>query len=97
MYLIISTIHDESWSRLIAYAVIAAVVIVGYHLIKFIVAKILTASMAPHKKELAELTEQHDNKKAEAEQSFLRYKALIKEFTDMDPTSPKVPSPDTQE
>ena len=53
--------------------------------------------MAPHKKELAELTEQHDNKKAEAEQSFLRYKALIKEFTDMDPTSPNVPSPDTQE
>ena len=97
LYLIISTIHDESWSRLIAYAVIAAVVIGGYHLIKFIVAKILTASMAPHKKELAELTEQHDNKKAEAEQSFLRYKALIKEFTDMDPTSPKVPSPDTQE
>ena len=97
LYLIISAMSEESWGRLITYAVIAAVVIGGYHLIKFIVAKILTASMAPHKKELAELTEQHNNKKDAAEQSFLRYKALIKEFMDMDPTSPKAPSTETQE
>jgi len=89
LFLIGYAIWRESWGELIAYAVIATVLIGGYNLIKFIVAKVLTSSMKPHQKELAELTEQHKAKNAETEQSHSRYKALIKEFTDMDPVPSK--------
>jgi hypothetical protein len=83
--LIIYCLLQQDWDKLIWFAVIAAVVIAGYHLIKFISAKCLTASMTPHKKELAELNEQYEAKNAEAKQSLTGYKALVQEFMDMDP------------
>ena len=79
----------QAWEEIIIFAVIAAVVIGGYNLIKTIVAKYLVSSMAPHKKELSELKEQYESKSTEAEQSNLRYKELIHELMDMDPVPSK--------
>ena len=83
-------IWEQKWGELILIAVIAALVFVCYHLIKFIAAKYLNATMVPHKKELSELTEQYEAKDTEAKQSNARYKALVKEFMDMDPVSSAV-------
>ena len=77
---------EQDMKKLIVFAVIVAVAFVGYHLIKFFSSRYLTASMVPHRKELADLTEQYEAKNAEAKQSSTRYKALVQEFMDMDPT-----------
>ena len=76
---------EQDMRKLIAFVVIAAAAFALYHLTKFISARYLTASMAPHKKELADLTEQYEAKNAEAKQSIKRYKELVQEFMDMDP------------
>ncbi len=89
LYLIGYSIWKREWSLLIAFAVIVAVIIIVYHVIKFIAAKSLTKSMEPHKKELAELTEQYKAMNEEAAQSISRYKALVQEFMDMDPAPSK--------
>ena len=89
LYLIGSAIWQKDWDALIQIAVVAAVLIGVYFLIKFIAKRVLTSSMRPHQKELSELTEQYDAKKAEAEQSSSRYKELVEEFMDMDPVPSK--------
>lgn len=86
---IIYCLLSQEQGKLIAFAVIAAVVIIGYHLIKFIGGKVLTSDMVPFQKELAELNDQYDAKKTEAKQSIARYKALVQEFMDMDPLKPQ--------
>ena len=89
LFLIGYAIWQKEWSGLITFAVIAGLIIGGYHLIKFIVAKYLVKSMVPYKKEISELTEQYNAKNAEAKQSNNRYKALVQEFMDMDPVPSK--------
>ena len=92
LYLIGSAIWNQAWGELIIAAVIAVLAIVCYHLIKFIVAKYLTASMRPHKKEVSDLSEQYNAKNTEADQSSARYKELVQEFMDMDPVPSKAVS-----
>lgn len=82
-------IWQQNWTILIAIAVIAALLIGIYHLIKFLIGRHLTASMVPHKKEIDELTEQYKAKNAEATQSVNRYKAIVQELMDMDPVLPE--------
>jgi len=86
LFLICYAIWQQLWGVLIAIAVIVALIIGGYHLIKFIAARHLNASMIPLKKEISEFNEQYEAKKDEAAQSKSRYKALVQEFMDMDPT-----------
>lgn len=87
--LIGSAIWKQEWGLLIAFAVIAAVLICGYHLIKFIAAKCIARSMAPHQKKLDDLTGQYEAKNAEAAQSKQRYRKLVQELIDMDPVKGK--------
>ena len=82
-------IWNREWVGLITFAVIAVLVVAGYHLIKFFAGKYLVKSMVPYKKEISELTEQYDAKKAEAVESNNRYKELVQEFMDMDPVPSK--------
>lgn len=86
LFLIGYAIWQQEWGVLIVFAVIAALGIGVYHLIKFIAAKHLNASMGPLKKEISELNEQYEAKNAEAVQSKSKYKALVQEFMDMDST-----------
>ncbi|MBR3142619.1 MAG: hypothetical protein IKF09_05620 [Clostridiales bacterium] len=83
------SIWQRSWGIIIAIVIIAALIIGGYHLIKFLIAKYLEKSMVPYEKEISELTEQYDAKNAEAVQSKKKYKDLVQEFMDMDPVPSK--------
>jgi len=82
-------IWNREWVGLITFAVIAVLLVAGYHLIKLIAGRYLVKSMVPYKKEISELTEQYNAKKTEAVQSNNRYKALVQEFMDMDPVPSK--------
>lgn len=82
-------IWGQAWWMLIFILIIVALVIGGYHLIKFIETRQILASMIPYQDRLKELTEQKDAKDDEVKQSHLRYKALVKEFMAMDPTPQK--------
>lgn len=82
-------IWNRAWPILILIAVLTALVIGIYHLIKALTAKYLRKSMVPYEQKIKELTEQHEAKTAEADQSRLRYKELVQEFMDMDPLSQK--------
>lgn len=77
------------WSRVwwffIFVLAIAALMIGGYHLFKFIESKRLLASMVPYKNKIKELNEQYEAKDDEVKKSHFRYKALVKDFMDMDP------------
>ena len=82
-------IINKAWPILIFFAVLAALSIGIYHLIKLLVGKNLLKKMAPYEKKIGELDAQHVAKKAEAAQSYTRYKDLVKEFMAMDPVPPK--------
>ena len=82
-------IINKAWPILIFFAVLAALSIGIYHLIKLLVGKNLLKKMAPYEKKIGELDAQHVAKKAEAAQSYTRYKDLVKEFMAMDPVAPK--------
>ncbi len=84
-----AAIWQQQWEILLTSAVIVALVIGGYHLIKFLVGRHLVASMVPHQKEISELTEQYEKKNTEAAQSNNRYKTIVQEFMDMDPVPSK--------
>ena len=82
-------IWGRAWWMLIFILVIVASVIGGYHLFKFIEKRQILSSMVPYREKIKELNEQQDAKDDEAKQSHLRYKALVKEFMDMDPAPQK--------
>ena len=84
LMVVVYSIMQHEWKQLIVFAITAVVIIACYHLIKFIIAKYLTKSMEPYKKERAELTDQLDAKNTEAKQSIARYNELVQEFMDMD-------------
>lgn len=87
--IVAAIIINRSWQILIFLAVLTALTIVIYHIMKAVIAHSLRKSMVPFEKKIRELTEQHEAKCAEAEQSHNRYKMLVKEFMEMDPVPHK--------
>ena len=78
-------IYNKAWEILIILAVMAGLAIGIYHLIKALTAKALLKSMVPYEKNIEDLSQKYDAKKAEETASRKKYTDLVNEFMKMDP------------